>query len=98
MLIEFIKPVKIKIQNKEKFIKAGSVLDLTEKVIEILEKRNSIIKLHPEITENCLKPFKCELIENGICIFIKSNMKYACLGPYRVTEDGGITSYLSEGG
>lgn len=96
MLVKFISPVKLKFSGEEKFIKAGSIKELPEKVVEVLEKKNKIVRLHPEINKNCLNPFPCELIENGTCIFIKSDMKYACLGPYRVTEDGGIISYLGQ--
>lgn len=96
MFAKFIQTVKLKYKNEEKLIKAGTVMDLPKSIIEILSNKNKIIKLHPEINENCVKPFICELIENDECVFIKLNIKTACLGPYHVTEDGEIISYLKE--
>lgn len=95
MLVKFIKSTKLKFSEKEILIKSNSILDLPEKIVSLLVQKDLVVKLHPNITEKCLQPFECELIEeNGICSLIKAKLEKHCLGPYKVIEDG-IFSYLN---
>lgn len=95
MLVKFIKSVKLKFKKEEKFIKAGTVLDLPDIIVDTLANKNKVIKFNPEINENCLQPFMCEFIrENGSCELIELGLKKHCCGPYKVSNEG-IFSYLA---
>lgn len=93
MLVKFLQSIRLKNSDSERFIKAGSVVDLPEKVVEILVNKNKAVQLHPEIDKKCVQPFPCEWIDGeGICALLRAGLKRHCLGPYRVTREG-IFSY-----
>ncbi len=93
--VKFTKNVKLKINGEAKFFPIDSIIKLEEKTANLLKEKNVIIVLDEKIDENCLQPFKCELIKNASCLFIEKGMKQYCAGPYKVSKEGEIKSYLA---
>ncbi|WP_353684350.1 hypothetical protein V4D30_00780 [Thermodesulfovibrio sp. 3907-1M] len=94
MIVKFLKSINIKIKDKTRFYQQGQIVNLPDTTAEFLTK-NGFTIMYPKNTEQCIHPFVCEIMnEKEGCAFIQSDMKNACCGPYKKTQDGGIISHL----
>lgn len=94
MIVKIIKPIKLKTKDGTKFYRKNEVLSFDGKMANFLREKGYCEVFHENIKEQCFQPFQCELIEeDGSCLFIKKDLLSACMGPYRVTPDGGMETY-----
>ncbi len=95
VVIRFTKLFKfVTSKGYKRFFKPGDVLKVKKQAVDIFLSKKCAVVLHEEIKDTCISPFVCELIRDRSCVFIDSSMKWACCGPYKITPDGGIISYL----
>ena len=96
-VVKFLKTVKLKIKGEDRLFLKNQVKTFSQPLAEYLAQKGYAQIFHEEVTEKCFSPFPCEIIDedgDGSCMFIKRQLKKACLGPYKLFEDGGIQSYL----